>query len=138
MGYAQLVAPLQQLTEKDTCYDWTQEFDAALTAVLSTLCTAPVLALPELQRPFKIFCDISGVGMGAVLVQDGRPIAFWAKRPTEAEQNHAVSEQDMYAVVHALELWHCYLDGPNFTVVTDNSSNVFFADERQLNPRQER
>ena len=136
MGYAQLVAPLQLLSKKDKDYAWTKECDAAFTEVKNALCTAPVLALPDLQRPFEVICDTSGVGLGAVLVQDGRPIAFWAKHLTEAEQNYAGGEQEMLAVVHALELWHCYLDGPNFTVVTDLSPNVFFANRKQLNPRQ--
>ena len=138
MGYAQLVAPMQQLTKKDKDYAWTEECNAAFTGVKNALCAAPVLALPDLQRPFEVVCDASGVGLGAVLIQDGRPISFWAKRLSEAEQNYAVGEQEMLAVVHALELWHCYLDGPDFTVVTDHSPNVFFANKKLLNPRQKR
>ena len=137
MGYAQLVASLQLLTNKDKDYAWTKDCDAAFTGVKNALCTAPMLALPNLQRPFEVICDASGVGLGAVLVQDGRPIAFWSKRLTEAEHD-AVGGQEMLAVVHALELWHCYFDGPNFTVVTDHSPNVFFANKKQLNPRQKR
>ena len=86
----------------------------------------------------EVVCDASGMGLGAVLIQDGRPISFWAKRLSEAEQNYAVSEQEMLAVVHALELWHCYLDGQDFTVVTDHSPNVFFANKKLLNPWQKR
>ena len=97
-----------------------------------------MLSLPNLQRPFEVVCDASGVGLGAVLIQDGRPTSFWAKRLSEAEQNYAVGEQEMLAVVHALELWHCYLDGQDFTVVTDHNPNVFFANEKLLNPRQKR
>ena len=138
LGYAKLVEPLQQLTKQDRHYAWTKECDAALTGVKIALCCAPVLALPNLQRPFEVICDASGVGLGAVLIQDGRPIAFWAKRLSEAEQNYAVGEQEMLAVVHALELWHCYLDGQDFKVVTDYSPNVFFANKKVLNPRQKR
>ena len=138
MGYAQLVAPMQQLTKKDKDYAWTEECNAAFAGVKNALCTAPVLSLPNLQRPFEVVCDASGVGLGAVLIQDGRPISFWAKRLSEAEQNYAVGEQEMLAVVHALELWHCYLDGQDFTVVTDHSPNVFFANKKLLDPRQKR
>ena len=137
-GYAKLVEPLQQLTKQDKHYAWTETCNAALTGVKNALCCAPVLALPNLQRPFELICDASGVGLGAVLIQDGRPIAFWAKRLSEAEQNYPVGEQEMLAVVHALELWHCYLDGQDFKVVTDHSPNVFFSNKKLLNPRQKR
>jgi len=53
------------------------------------------------------------------------------------EQNYAVGEQEMLAVVHALELWHCYLDGMNYTMITDHSTNVFFANKKHLNPRRQ-
>ena len=68
MGYAQLVAPMQQLTKKDKDYAWTEECNAAFTGVKNALCTAPVLSLPNLQRPFGVVCDASGVGLGAVLI----------------------------------------------------------------------
>ena len=125
LGYAKLVEPLQQLTKQDRHYAWTEEWYAALTGVKNALCCAPVLALPNLQRPYEVICDASGVGLGAVLIQDGRPIAFWAKRLSEAEQNYAVGEQEMLAVVHALELWHCYLHGQDFKVVTDHTIQMY-------------
>ena len=97
-----------------------------------------MLASPDLQQTFEVTCDAFDVGLGAVLVQDGRPIAFWAKRLTEAEHNDAVGEQEMLAVIHALELRHCYLDGPSFTMITDHSPNVFLANKKQLSPWQKR
>ena len=100
----------------------------------NALCCALVLALPNLQRPFEVICDVSGIGLGAVLIQDGRPIAFWAKRLSEAEQNYTVGEQEMLAVVHALELWHCYLDGQDFKVVTDHSPMYSLQTRNYLTP----
>ena len=61
-----------------------------------------------------------------MLVQGGRPIAFEGKRLIEAEQKYTTGEQELLAVVHALQLWRCYLDGVEFTVVTDHSPNTFF------------
>ena len=116
---------------------WTDECDAAFTGLKDALCNAPVLYLPDFKRPFEVICAASGVGLGAVLVQDGRPLAFWGKHLTEAEQNYGVGEQEMLAVVHALELWRCYLDGMKFKTVTDHSPNTFFANKKLLNPRQQ-
>ena len=78
------------------------------------------------------------MGLGAVLLQDGRPVAFDGKCLTPAEQNYSLGEQELLAVVHALELWRSYLDGVEFTVVTDHSPNIFFATRALLSPRQTR
>ena len=92
-----------------------------MLTIQNALTHAPVFALPDLNRPFEVICDACGIGLGAVLLQDGRPIAFEGKRMSPAEQNYHVGEQELLAVVHALELWRCYLDGIEFTVVTDHS-----------------
>jgi hypothetical protein len=55
--------------------------------------------------------DASGVGLGAVLLQDGRPVAFESRKLSPAEQNYAVIEHEMLGVIHALKTWRCYLEG---------------------------
>ena len=135
LGWAKLVAPLQKLLKQNRDYVWTDECDAAFTGLKDALCNAPVLALLGFKRSFEMICDASGVGLGAVLVQDGRPLAFWGKRLTEAEQNCGIGEQEMLAVVNALELWRCYLDGVKFTIVTDHSPNTFFANKKTVEPQ---
>ena len=138
MGWANLVAPLQVLLKQADTFNWTAECDTAFAGLKTALCNAPVLALPNLNRPFEVICDACGVGLGAVLLQDGRPIAFDGKRMNPAEQNYSVGEQELLAVIHALELWRCYLDGAEVTVVTDHSPNTFFATKSLLSPRQAR
>ena len=118
--------------------DHLQEGDEAFKGVKKALTSAPVLALPDLNSRFEVICDACGVDLGAVLVQGGRPIAFEGKRMTQAEQKYGTSEKELLAVVHALELWRCYLDGVEFTVVTDHSSNTFFHTHAVLSPRQAR
>lgn len=102
------------------------------------MCNAPVLTLPDLSKRFEVVCDACGVGVGAVLLQDGRPVAFEGKSLTDAEKKHHVGEQELLAVVHALELWRCYLQGVEFTVVTDHSPNTFFETKKTLPLRQGR
>ena len=138
MGWANLVSALQQQLKKTDTFQWNADCDAAFTGLKNALCNAPVLALPDLNKPFEVICDACGVGVGAVLLQEGRPIAFDGKRLSPAEQNYSVGEQELLAVLHALELWRCYLDGTQFTVVTDHSPNTFFATKALLSPRQTR
>lgn len=76
-----------------------------------------MLLLPELNRTIEVVADACGVDLGAVLVQDGQPVACDGKRLTPAEQNYDVGEQELIAVTHALEHWRCYLNRVEFTVV---------------------
>ena len=132
IGWANLVAPLQLLLKQTESFVWTTECNTAFVGLENALCEAPVLALPDLDRPFEAICDACGVGLGAVLMQDGRPIAFEGKCMSPAEQKYGVGEQELLAVIHALELWRCYRDGVEFTVVTDHSPNTFFATKTLL------
>ena len=69
------MAPLQYLTKKDKSFVWSAECDEAFKGVKKALTSAPVLALPDLYSRFEVICDACGVGLGAVLVQGGRPVA---------------------------------------------------------------
>ena len=140
MGWAALVAPLQTLLKKSNQFDWSEACGAAFAAVEQAFikCNAPVLALPDLCRPYEVICDACGTDLGAMLLPDGRPIAFDGKRMSPADQNYSIGEQEMLAVIHDFELWRCYLDGVEFTVVTDHSPNTFFATKTLLSPRQTR
>jgi hypothetical protein len=80
--------------------------------------------------------NASGVGLGAVLLEDGRPVAFESRKLSPAEQNYTVTEQEMLRVIHALKTWRCYLEGSDFTVVTDHCPNTFFDTQVNLSRRQ--
>jgi hypothetical protein len=102
-GYSNMVVPLTNLIRKDKRWEWTAECQEAFEKVKHALTNAPVLAPPELGKPFEMVLDASGVGLGAVLLQDGRPVAFESRKVSQAEQNYTVTEQNMLGVIHALK-----------------------------------
>ena len=71
MGWASLVSALQLQLKRHDAFKWNAECDAAFADMKHALCNALVLALPDFNRPFEVICDACGVGVGAVLLQDG-------------------------------------------------------------------
>lgn len=152
-AYASMVRPLTHLLKADVPYDWTASCAEAFARVKSALTSAPVLAMPQLPQyaadgsliapappPFEVVCDASSdhQGLGAVLLQDGRPVEFLSRKMSAAEANYGTGEQELLAVVYALGTWRHYLEGGEFTVVTDHKPNVTFNSNLHLSRRQTR
>ena len=138
-GYSALVTPLTNLTKKDKPFEWTAKCQEAFDGVISNLTNAPVLALADPEKPYEVICDASGWALGAVLIQQERPVAFESRKMTGAELNYTVSEQELLAVVHALKTWRCYLEGcRGLTIVTDHKPNAYLDTREMLSRRQTR
>ena len=81
--------------------------------------------MAEGSPEFELVCDASGFGLGGVLLQSGRPIAFWSRKMLPAEKNYHVTEQELLAVIEALRAFTCYVDGAHFTLITDHKPNTY-------------
>nr|GEX22205.1 putative reverse transcriptase domain-containing protein [Tanacetum cinerariifolium] len=97
--------------------------------------TAPILALPEGKYDFVIYCDASHQGLGAVLMQREKAIAY-ASRQLPHEENYTTHDLELGAVVSALKIWRHYLYGIKCNVFTDHKSLQHILDQKELNMRQ--
>ena len=134
-----MVAPLTRLTRSSVKWSWTAECREAFEGVKYALTHAPTLALADPTLPYELVADASGECLGAILLQNGRPIAFESRRMNPAERNYFATEQECLAVIHALRTWRCYLEGSvGLTVVTDHKPNTYLATQPRLSRRQAR
>ena len=89
------------------------------------LSTTPVLALLSFEKLFQVECDTSVVGVGAVLSQEGRLVAFYSEKLSEAHKKWSTYELEFYAVFHALKHWENYLIQCEFMLFTDHQALKF-------------
>ena len=114
---------LTLLLKKTTPYVWTDLQERSFQALKDSLTHAPVLQLPDFQRPFfVVVTDASGKGLGAVLMQDNHPIAFESRKFKPTEVKYSTYDKELSAVVHALKMWKHYLMGSEFIIKTDQQS----------------
>lgn len=142
-GYARMASPLnRQLRASVNKITWGAEQQTAFDSIKHALTHAPVLTLPDFSKPFEVVTDARGDrldgGLGAVLLQEGRPIAFESRKLIPAELNYTTTEQELLASVHALQAWRCYLEGTKFTLVTDHCPNTYLQTQPMLSRRQAR
>jgi hypothetical protein len=137
-GYSSLTAPLHDLTHKGTDFKsaWKDSHTALFEQLKELLTTAPILALPDFDKPFTLVSDASVMGTGAVLLQEGRPIAYTSKKFSPAEVNYHTTEQELLGVVNALKEWRCYAEGAKgLTVVTDHNPLTYLQTQPTLSRR---
>ncbi|GJX21345.1 putative reverse transcriptase domain-containing protein [Tanacetum coccineum] len=102
------------------------------------LCEAPILALPEGNDDFVVYCDASHQGLGAVLMQREKVIAYASRQLKPNEENYTTHDLKLGAVVFALKIWRHYLYGTKCTMFTDHKSLQHILDQKELNMRQRR
>ena len=99
------------------------------------LYSAPLLALPNFSKTFEIECDASGIGIGAILMQKKRPIAYFSEKLNGAVLNYPIYDKELYALVRALETWQHYLWPKEFVIYIDHKSLKHLKGQGKLNGR---
>lgn len=117
-------APLYRLLKKDDKFEWNSGRQKAFDALKKRILVLPTLAYPDADPalPYDLHCDASDVGLGASLVQEGRPVAFASRTLTTAEKNYTTTEKECLAIVWALNYFHPYVYGAALTIYTDHAA----------------
>jgi hypothetical protein len=130
--------PIIELLKKEAKFVWGQKCEDAFHTLRQHLTTAPVLAQPDSSKPFDVYCDASGTGLGCVLMQDNRVIAYTSRALRPHEQNYPTHDLELAAVVHALKMWRHYLMGTHYNIFIDHKSLKYIFTQTDLNMRQRR
>ena len=136
--FAKISAPLTRLTKKNLVFTWDKDCDDAFQRLKRALTSAPVLVLPDGNKPFTIYTDACGTGLGAVLMQEGRVIAYGGRQLRVHEKNYPTHDLEPAAIVFALKSWRHYLLGEKFELFTDHKSLKYLFSQKDLNLRQQR
>ena len=141
-GFSRIAAPMTELTRFTQPWQWGNVHQHAFDTLKHALTTAPVLQIPDMAKPFHVFADASQFAIGAVLMQDQghglQPVAFESRKLSPAEQNYPIHEIELLAVVNALKVWRCYLEGSAFYTNTDHQSLQYLMTQPHLSRRQAR
>ncbi|GJW22931.1 hypothetical protein Tco_0033553 [Tanacetum coccineum] len=137
-GFSKIAKPMTKLTQKSVKFNWGEKEETDFQTLKQKLCSAPILALPEGSENFVVYCDASHKGLGAVLMQKEKVIAYASRQLKIHEKNYTTHDLELGAVVFALKMWRHYLYGMKCVVYTDHKSLQHILDQKELNMRQRR
>jgi len=136
-NYARIAAPLTELLKKGS-FKWNEEANKAIEDLKIAMTTTPILATPDFSKTFTVECDASGQGIGAVLMQEGRPLAFESRKLKGRDLEKSTYEKEMLAILHAVRKFRQYLLGTHLKVKTDHNSLKYFLDQRVSSEEQQK
>ena len=137
-NFSKIVVPLTTLTQKDQPFVWSKAQEDAFQLLKHKLCNSPILSLPEGNDDFTIYCDASNLGLGCVLMQRDKVIAYASRQLKTHEKNYTTHDLELGAVIFALKIWRHYLYGTKCVIYTDHKSLQHIFDQKELNMRQRR
>ncbi|XP_077251803.1 uncharacterized protein LOC143891031 [Tasmannia lanceolata] len=137
-NFARLANPLTKLTRKGAKFIWTKECEESFQTLKKRLVSAPVLALPTPTGGFVIYSDASKEGLGCVLMQNDKVIAYASRQLKCHEQNYPTNDMELAAVIFALKIWRHYLYGEKCEIYADHKSLKYIFSQKELNMRQRR
>ena len=139
-AYAVKTTCMQALLRKNAKWHWSEACTAAFHTIKHDITSEPVLVLPDPSIPFEVVTDACSTGIGAVLLQNDRPVAFAGRQLLPAETRYSTTDQELLAVMFSVKQWRCYLHGAAhpFVLVTDHHPNTYLGTKPLLSNRQAR
>jgi hypothetical protein len=125
-----LAKPLTALLKKHSVFVWASVQQTTFEDLKQALSSAPVLALPDFTRPFSIETDASSTDIGAILQQDGHPLAFVSKALGPGNLGLSTYEKEYLAILLAVDQWRAYLRHSEFMIYMDQRSLSHLTEQR--------
>jgi hypothetical protein len=137
-GFSCLAIPLTCLTQKGVKFEWFEECEQSFQKLKRQLVTTPILTIPDGSVGLTIYSDASKKGLGCVLMQYGRVVAYASRQLKPYEQNYPTYDMELAAVVFALKIWRHYLYGVQCEIFIDHRSLKYIFTQKELNMRHRR
>nr|CAE02081.2 OSJNBa0074B10.9 [Oryza sativa Japonica Group] len=137
-NFSKIARPMTRLLQKEVKYKWSESCEQSFQELKKRLVTVPVLILPDSRKGFQVYCDASRLGLGCVLMQEGKVVAYASRQLRPHENNYPTHDLELAAVVHALKIWRHYLFGNRTEMYTDHKSLKYIFTQPDLNMRQRR
>eukprot|EP00253_Pinus_taeda_P019990 PITA_19990 len=135
-GFSKVAFPITSLQKKERAFHWTPNCQKSFEQLKYLLTTAPILSIADPHKDYVVCTDASKEGLGGVLMQEGRVIAYKSCKLKEHEQQYSAYDLELAAVIHALKMWRHYLLGRKFLLLTDHHSLTSYFSHPTLNARQ--
>ena len=120
-----LLAPLSALTSKDAKWKWGQEQEEAFEEIKKVISRETLLAFPQFNKPFHVYTDASNYQLGAVIMQEGKPLAFYSRKLNGAQKRYTTGEQELLSIVETLKEFRNILLGQQVIVHTDHKNILY-------------
>jgi hypothetical protein len=133
--FSTIATPLHELTKNRVSFHWGPSQQQAFDALKSKLTQAPLLQLPDFDKTFELECDASSIGIGGVLIQGGKPVAFFSEKLHGPTLNYSTCDKELYALVRVLQTWQHYLWSKEFVIHLDHESLKYLKGQSNLNKR---
>ena len=136
--FSRIAMPLTKLTRKDLKFVWDDSCEEAFRELKQRLTTTPILTMSNSDEPYVVFIDASGTGLGGVLMQNGKVVAYASCQLKPHEKNYPTHDLELAVVIFSLNNLEMYLYGENFELYFDHKSLKYLFTQRDLNLRQRR
>ena len=120
--FSKIAAPLTRLTQKNFKFNWADRCEEHFLMLKDLLTSPPILTLPSGDEGYTVYCDTSRVGLGCVLMQNGKVVAYASRQLKKHEHNYPTQDLEMAVVVFALKIWRHYLYDVTCEIYTDHKS----------------